>query len=308
MNVTVKQLRSFRAVVEMGGFGRAATALGTSQPVVSAHVREMEAALGVRLIERTTRRLALTEEGAAFLLDAGEALARLEGAVERVQGLAAARLTRLRVAAPPVMAASLLPPVIAAHAAAHPEVAVELFDAPTEEMVRALQARRVDAVLGTVPEEVAVGSRHVLLRDRLMLFVPHGSDLTGAAPVAWSELERRDVVQLRPGSGIRRLVDREAARQNTPLATRYEVVNVMTALAMVEARLGVAILPSYVATGLERRGIEALVLDGTDMHREFVLVTSPSDPAPPTVGPFLHLLRRHLNRVGLPDTATGRPL
>lgn len=298
MNGTLRQLRSFRAVAEARGFGRAARALGASQPVVSGHVRELERELGVALFHRTTRRVALTEEGAAFLAEAEVVLDRLAGAVERVRGLAQARVERLLLAAPPLLAASLLPSAMATFAAAHPAVRLGLLDAPTEAIVAALGSGRVDAAVGTVPETVEVGSRSVILRDRLIVFAGAGSSVAGMEAMDWSELAARDLILLTPGSGIRALVDRELVRHGAVVEPAHEVTNVMTVLAMVEAGLGLSILPSYAATGLGGRAIRAVPLRGAPVEREIALVTPPGQTPAPAAADFARILRRHARRIG----------
>ncbi|MCU4652748.1 LysR family transcriptional regulator [Roseibacterium sp. SDUM158016] len=297
MAETLKQLRSFRSVAETGSFTEAAQGLGLSQPVVSGHVRDLETTLGLPLLTRTTRKIALTEEGRAYLAEVCVVLDRLEQARARVRLLAETRAARLVIAAPPVLAATLLPPVMARFAGIRPEVRLSLLDVPTGAMREALAAGRVDAAVGTFDPGIPTATRLQVLRDRLMAFVPADNPLSRRGALGWADLAEADLILLRPPSGIRGLVDAQAAREGVTLQPRHEVVNVMTVLAMVEAGLGAAILPSYAATGLGARAIRAVDLAGSPAPREIAFVTPAGRPAPPAATEFARLLRREARRL-----------
>ena len=250
MNNLLIKLQTLRAVAEHGGFGSAARALGVSQPVVSSHIRDLEHELQTSLIARTTRRVSVTDQGHAFLKDVAPHLDRLTEAMARGKARAKASAERLRIAAPPLLSASFLPSVIAGFARAHPTVSVELYDEPTERIVEHLTSGTVDAALGTLPDTVAVSSKTIVLRDRLVVV-----SASSESPKTWAGLVKTPLVLLSPGSGIRQLVDAVSRREGTQLEPTYQVGNVMTVLALVGAGLGASILPSYALTApLSRDG------------------------------------------------------
>ncbi|MBV6656854.1 MAG: LysR family transcriptional regulator [Devosiaceae bacterium] len=299
MSYTIKQLRSLRAVIASGGFGRAANDLGLSQPVISGHIRELEEQLGAKLINRTTRHLSLTSVGESFLAEIEQGLDMLDDAVANVLTRGQMQATTLRLAAPPMLAATLLPPVIASFTASHPHIRVTLKDLPTGPMMSALKAGEVDAAIGTLADSDDVGFRQVLLRDRLMLFTPAKSRLAGADTVEWTDLVGQSVIAQRVGSGIRALIDREVARRGLQIPFAYEVHNLETAIALVEAGLGVAILPSYVAAGLSARPVHRVELGGAPVTREIVLITSSAFPSPEPLPAFLRDMQRHVRSLDL---------
>ena len=116
----------FVAAIDAGSFAKAAEALDLSAVMVGKHIHALEAALGARLLERTTRRHALTEFGAAYLERCKDVLASVRSADGVAEALRAVPQGRLRVTAPVAYGAHRLMPVIAQYMAAHPQVEVEL--------------------------------------------------------------------------------------------------------------------------------------------------------------------------------------
>src|SRR4051812_7362236 len=95
-----QEMQSFAAVVSTNSFVRAANALGTSKAAVSRHVADLEQRLGVRLLNRTTRKLSLTDEGQAFYLRCTDLLHALDEAETEVSSRNAEAAGQLRISAP----------------------------------------------------------------------------------------------------------------------------------------------------------------------------------------------------------------
>ena len=126
MTLDLNAMATFAAVVDRGGFTAAARELGVSKSVVSKQVSALEARLGTRLLNRTTRRLSPTEAGIAFYERAARIVAEAEAAEHAVNDLADAPRGRLRVSAPMSFGIRQLGPALAAFGRDHPDVRVEL--------------------------------------------------------------------------------------------------------------------------------------------------------------------------------------
>lgn len=126
----------FAAVVREGSFTRAAARLGVTKQTVSERVARLEEALGVRLLERTTRRLRPTEPGAAYYERCAAIAAQIDEANAEVRRRQAEPVGRLRVSAPVLYGRRFLAPVIAAYLGRYPETRVDLV----------LADRRVDLI------------------------------------------------------------------------------------------------------------------------------------------------------------------
>jgi DNA-binding transcriptional LysR family regulator len=121
------KLTAFVAVAEHASFTRAATQLGISNPSLSHAIRSLEDQLGVRLLNRTTRNVALTEAGAELLAHLNPALERFEKALDVVNGFRAKLGGTLRVAVHPVAAGTIVPSLIARFSAQNPDIRLEIY-------------------------------------------------------------------------------------------------------------------------------------------------------------------------------------
>jgi DNA-binding transcriptional LysR family regulator len=137
----------FAAVVREGGFTRAARQLGITKQSASGRVARLEAALGVRLLERTTRRLRVTDAGAAYAERCAAIAAQVEEANGEVQRRQAEPVGLLRVSAPVLFGRRFLAPVVSEYLSRHPRVRVEVV----------LANRRVDLLEEGVDVAIQVG-------------------------------------------------------------------------------------------------------------------------------------------------------
>lgn len=149
-----RNLRYFVAVAEELHFRRAAERLQVAQPTVSEQVRKLEEDLGVRLLERTSRRVTLTPAGEAFVVEARRVLQQGEQARQAARGARDQRSGRLRVGHLPDAVPPALPRVLARFAGAAPGIEVLLETCPAAELVERVVDRRLDAAILCLPAPV----------------------------------------------------------------------------------------------------------------------------------------------------------
>src|SRR5690349_19354083 len=135
MNISLRQLRAFVSVGRLASFTRAAEALNATQPALSAQIRELEEALGVKLFDRSTRSVALTQAGEDLMPSVDTVLADLTSVVERARDVAKRNVGRVTIAALPSLAATLVPAVIARMRDEHPGIVIVVRDALAERAV-----------------------------------------------------------------------------------------------------------------------------------------------------------------------------
>lgn len=133
---TLRCMQAFVAVVEHGSFNAAAARLDVSSVMVGKYLQQLETHLGVRLLQRNTRRQALTDAGRNYLAGCRTVLEQVQQAEASVEGLRAQPRGVLRVSAPVTWGSCVLAPLVARYLAAHPKVSVELD----------LSNRRVDLI------------------------------------------------------------------------------------------------------------------------------------------------------------------
>lgn len=293
MNITLRQVQSFLALAEFGSFTRAAERMRVAQPALSQQIRDLEQELGVRLFDRTTRRVEMTAAGEEFRHSAVKIIEELETAVTHARDIAVSRRGRLVIAAPPLLAAAMLPDVIAAFCAQYPGVRVELQDLRTDQIVARVRNGQADCGVGTFsPGEDGI-ERLILARDSLMVFASADSDLAGETEIPWTALAGRPLVALTRDSGLRLLAEVGFESAELVMRPAFEVAQITTAMALVEAGLGVAVLPTYAgAVARAGRVIERPLVAPT-IAREIVMIFRHGRSAPPALTQFAQMLRRH---------------
>jgi DNA-binding transcriptional LysR family regulator len=266
----LRQLRYFVAVAEELSFTRAAQRLHLSQPPLSQQVRALEEDLGARLLERTKRRVALTEPGRLFLDEARKILAQAEAARQTVAGAAAGYSGRLRLAYPASLSFHpALPQALLRFSAVAPGVQLELGEMYTEAQYAALLAGQIDAgfvralpknshaghslrikVLDHEPLLLALPSTHRLARRKTLRLGDVGAEAFVAQPRAYSTTLYDTLVQL-------------AARAGFHPTIRQEAQQVTGLLALVSAGVGLALVPASLrAVQLAGVSLVRLVDDG----------------------------------------------
>ena len=169
-----RRLLIFREVARAGSISAAARALGWTQPAVSQHLRALERSVGAALLLRGAGGVELTEPGRVLLARADAVAAQLHMATEEMAELTALRRGRVRLAAYPSAAATLVPAVLARLRTAHPDIDVELTEAEPPEALALLAAGDVDVALtfsyGPEPE-TAPGQRRLPLGEEPVLLV-----------------------------------------------------------------------------------------------------------------------------------------
>lgn len=196
-------LVTFAHVARLGSFARAADALGVSTSAVSQQVRALEGIVGLRLLERTTRRVGLTEHGRSFLARIGPALQGVDAAFEEMERLRGKPVGTLRINSSLLALQLLVEPLLPAFLACHPDVAVDLFADDTLS----------DLVEGGFDAGIRLGEK--LAQDVVAL--PIGPPQR-VVVVATPALLRRDGVPQRPAD----LVGRDCLRQRWPGSRRLQ--------------------------------------------------------------------------------------
>ena len=264
MNVSLRQLRVFVAVAEALSFTRAGDALDLPQSTVSTQLRELEVALGLRLFDRHTRMLRLTEAGAEILPLARKTLADLDEVVGSSAQLKTLGRGRVSIAASSIQAALVLPRVMRAFMASHPGVRVDLFDVSQDEVLSMVRSGAVDFGLGTAFDtrlEQQLSMRP-LWRENYYAVLPPDHALSSKREVTWRELMDEPLIGPRKGNPVRAILDFGLASEGILLNLRHETSLPFTIAGMVEGGLGVGIL-----TGSVRQVAEALNLQLRPIHR-----------------------------------------
>lgn len=248
--VELRHLRYFVEVAEQRHFGRAAARLHMAQPPLSQQVRQLEAELGVELLRRTTRRVDLTDAGAAFLQRAREVLAAVDAASAEAQRIGAGLEGRLVVGCVGSATYSLLPSLARTLREDLPAVDFSFRgEMLVPDQAAALLAGEIDLALLRPPVDHPGLVLTRLRRERLIVALPDSHRLAGRKRLRVGDLRNEDFI-VHPGhgrsvmSGLVLTLCREAGFEPR---VRQEVGETSTLVTFVAAGLGVALVPEPVA-------------------------------------------------------------
>jgi len=292
MNITIRQIEAFLKVAEFGSFTRAAERLHVAQPALSQHVRDLEDELGIRLFDRTTRRVELTEGGREFRNTAAKIVEDLELAARHAHELSTRKRGKVAIATPPLLAGAILPWAIADFRAQYPGVQVSVVEAQADDIVEQVRSGEVDCGLGTfrAGEDGIVST--AVTSDSLSLFCPPSHPFAKLKRMNWRELDGQPLVTLTRDSGIRVLVELGCETAQIGMSIAYEVSHVTTALSMVEAGLGVAVLPTYARIAARKDALAAIPLVNPTITRDIVLITQAGRSVSPAFSSFAQVLTK----------------
>lgn len=275
--VTFPQLQVFVAVAETGGFTAAAARLGISQPAASRAVAQLERELGAPLLVRTRDGVAVTEAGRRALTHARETLrhARLVG--EEVAATRDDVRGPLTVASFPTATAQLLPPLLRRFGELHPHVEVRLLEGTDQEVRSWLDGGAADVAMVVLPARGI--NAQPLAEDELVAVVATGHPLATRATLSLPELAADPFILSSGGCGP--LITDAARRARARLAVAYEVRDVATILTMVEAELGVSVVPTLSLYGTSQR-VTAIGLNPRVPRALGLAVLTGGSPSPAT--------------------------
>ncbi len=243
-NFDLEELRVFFVLARAPGFRAAAEEIGLSASALSRQISRLEARLGARLFNRDTRNVSLTPQGETLLRLAERVLNTAAQAGAEFDAYLAARRGRLTIAGLPSVTAGLLPALVSRFLGAHPDVDVQIKDALSDSVVRAVEQGEADLgfTAGAVETSDRISFRN-LLSDRFVAVGAAGGWLAEPRDYAWSELVELPFVAMAPGTSVRVLTDAACSQRNLLFRPRFEVAHLATAGAFVAQGLGVTALP-----------------------------------------------------------------
>ncbi|NWB96617.1 LysR family transcriptional regulator [Pseudomonas gingeri] len=244
INFDLNDLQAFRAVVEQGSFRKAAQAINISQPALSRRVDKLEEALGVRLFERTTRRVSLTQVGRAFAPTVERLLDDLDLALLGITDVASTRLGHVTVACVPSAAYYFMPKVVAHYHRQYPKIKVKVLDSSANDVHAAVLSGEADFGLSFTGNLQAEIEFELLVEERYVVACRRDHPLAGRASVTWAELYQQDYISLDKTSGNRFLLDQALTGIEVQKPSVCETRHVTTMIGLVEAGLGIAAVPT----------------------------------------------------------------
>jgi DNA-binding transcriptional LysR family regulator len=266
--LNLHHLRLFTAVVDQGGFTRAASALNLSQPAISKSLKELEDGLQLSLIDRSARSIRLTEAG-RLLYERARELFGVERVAEReLRELRGLKRGILRVGASTTIATYFLPPILGRFHLRHPRVRIQASSANTRTILRRLLESKIDVALVEGPVDHPRVDIVPWRDDELAVIAPPDHPLLLRTDVVPRDLAAEQFLVREPGSGTREVTEAALARLGVQLENTMRVGGTEVMKQAVASGLGLAIVSRTAAADQLALGrIAVLPVNGLVIRR-----------------------------------------
>ncbi len=290
INLPLRQVATFVCLAETQSFRRAAERLRLSQPAVSAHIRELERQVGVALVHRTTRHVSLTAEGKAFAVRAKRALDELDMASQDLRELAAVHRGRVTVACIVPLMATVVPNVVRRIKEMHPGLEVEIRDVLSGQIDQLIASGEVDLAIGPRP----TGSNRTftrLERDYFVAAAPADHPIAARATINLREVLAYPIILTTRNTNARAVLERAIHQIDQTLQPRFELVHYFSLGRMIDAGLGITILPRTAVPSLASTSIVAVDIKSPRLFRDIGLITRREYQFSPAAQAFVAVLK-----------------
>jgi DNA-binding transcriptional LysR family regulator len=291
MRFDLTTLNLVLAIADTRSITRGAEREHLALAAASKRLSDLEARFGVPLFERRSRGVVPTEAGRALVRHVRSLHAQLHALESEVVEFSRGIQGHLRVVANASAISECLPPDLAAFSQAHPQIRISLEDQTSAEVQAAVAEGRADVGIFVPPQ---LDNRLTTRRYRhgsLSVMVPTGHALAARERVRFTALLDFDIVGLHHGATVHELMRAEAEGQGRPLKARLQVRGFDAIAQLVEAGLGVAVLPAAVAERLAQLfRVQVLALDETWAERDYLLAVRTQEVLPTVVQRFADAL------------------
>jgi DNA-binding transcriptional LysR family regulator len=291
MKIDTLGVEAFVAIAEQGSFRKAARRLHITQTALTRRLQNFEALLGVTLVERTTRSVALSGIGREFLPEARRLITELAAALLEIQERGRAQRGEVSIACVPTVGVRYLPRIIEEYTSRHPENRIKILDHASSAVADAVLRR--EAEFG-----IHIGGHHhpeltsvPLLSDRFVLICRSDHPLARKRSLAWKQLRSYPLIFVGAVSGNRPLLDAALARRHVDLRSHYEVQHSSTAVGLVAAGVAAAVVPSLAIEEGAYPNLRVVALTDPVVARNLVLVTRKTAQLSPAALALYDLIR-----------------
>jgi len=293
-------MRAFVALAKTGNFTLAAQAMHVTQSALSGLIKELEQTLGAKVVDRSTRKILLTDIGRELYPLFSQMIDDLDGALANVADHTRLKKGIVRVAAPQLLSCTLLPEAIAAYRALHPDIEVRLGDTAVESVIARVLSGEADFGVGPEREPAPPLDARPLFEMPFALVFPKGHILERSARLTWKDVARYPLISLQ-GQFTERLLDDvhsalHASLREVPVKPANEVTFMTTALAMAAAGLGVTVCLPYAAPLATLYGLVMRPLEEPVLTRRFFIYTRPGRSLSPAAESFIGFLDDFVRR------------
>lgn len=309
---TPRQLLAFVTVAHLKNFGRAGDQMNLSASAVSQLLGELESVIGFRLLDRTTRSVSLSAAGREFLPSANSVLSHMDLANSAANDIRNRAIGLVRIAAPMVIASTVLPWIIKAYTERHPKVVIRIRDATVDNFVDVVNRADADLAVGT---DQAIGDgvvRTDLFKSPWVLWCSTRHSLARRRLISWAELNEYPLVVAGRDHERTLSLAYSGATKGQHITPVDIVDNISTAFGIVAAGLAVTIAPAYCGLLARALGLVMRPIVSPEVERQVCLYHSAYRPVSPAADGFREYLvkwfqgRDDFGMISQPDIKSPR--
>ena len=299
-NISIKQLRAFRALQCERNFTRAAASVFLSQPAFSALINNLESEVGFRLFDRDTRSVRLTPDGELFTPIAERLLKLLKSCEQEIESIANGNQGRICIAALPSAAVNWLPAIITTYRVQFPKIKISLIDAPSDRCLQALEDGIADMAITSLKSPLKVDSdlfsAECIHSEPFYLICDADHPLANRPDVGITDLAGHAIIQFAKSTSIRQHL---SEKMPTSIATDHiEVEQLTTMMGLVAAGLAISIVPQLTLYQFNASNIVAKPIRDFDARRDIHLIKRADQTLSIAAHAFRELLLKHIQGTG----------
>lgn len=287
----LRQLRYLVALAEERSFTRAAEREHIAQPALSQQIQKLEQETGLALVDRTTRRVSITDAGETLVARARRILSELETAHEELQSLRGIKTGHLRVGAMHTMGPVDVSLVLAIFHERHPQVELTVREDPSDQIAEMLRVDELDLAFLSVTEQIESHGLglHQLVDEELVVILPRNHALAKKDALAMRDLAGEQFISYRQGARLRELLDAAGRDAGFEPAVKFESNDAGRIRSLVSRGLGVAVIPlsDAVAAGAE---VDICRLSEPELTRDITLAWRADRRPSPAAEEFLKIV------------------
>jgi DNA-binding transcriptional LysR family regulator len=292
MKVDTLGVQAFIAIADHAGFQRAADELHISQTAVTRRLQNLESHLGVKLIERTTRNVALTAIGNDFLPQARRLVGELSNALAEIAETGKARRGDVSIACVPTAGIQFLPRIIQEYSACFPDNRIAILDHSSAAVVDAVVRREAELGINLAQTHHPDLISTRLLTDQFALICRDDHPLANKKSVAWRQLASYPLIFAGEANANRSVLDQALGSSKIKLQLFYEVQRSSTALGLVAEGVAIAVVPRLAVQKGAYPRLRAIALVDPNISRALVLVMRKAAHLSPAAQALYDLIKR----------------
>lgn len=302
-NVSVRHLRAFIEVASCGSFTKAAHNLHLTQSTLTATIKQLEEQAGLKLLDRTTRSVLLTGEGAGFLPVAEKLISDFDTAFSDLQAVATHQRGKVGIAASPSMIGRVLPDIIKSYHQQYPKIGIYLRDDNASGIEQRVLDNDVDFGIGGNHSAQSELNYKPVLNDLYGVVLPHNHPLRKQNIIEWKDICELPQVHLTSDSGTRSQLLKLVESEHLNLNLQGSIIEVSTPAGlaeMVHAGIGISLLPALAASTRAFQHLVFIPLKSPTLNREICIISRKGRALSPAAESLLSMIEQQFKRANLP--------